>query len=96
MKTALQYFAVIFFFAAGLIWICFPVQSFEEISIIAAIVAIVSLGIFLFWATDRLLVREVNTIDQLLNKNTAYAIFLLAIALIICTGIISAVLLFYS
>lgn len=46
-------------------------------------------SIFLFWLFDKYALSEVDTIKELKKGNIAYAIFLLAIALIVSSAIVS-------
>lgn len=49
------------------------------------------IGILFFYAFDKIVLREVDTIHELIHKkNTAYAIFIFAFALIIAATIATA------
>jgi hypothetical protein len=55
------------------------------------------LGLYLFAKADDKVLGNVNTYDEIVNKqNISYAIALLTIAIIISAGIISGSLIFYS
>lgn len=87
-NSATKTIAVVAFIAIIFIYITF--NWLIELSSFSVGLAKGVLGIFMFWIFDRYAVKEVDTINELKERNIAYAIFLLGIAIIIAAAILSS------
>lgn len=87
-NSATKTVAVITFFAVIFIFITF--NWLIELSSFAVGLAKGALGIFMFWIFDKYAVKEIDTINELKERNIAYAIFLLGIAVIIAAAILGS------
>lgn len=84
---------IIFFLAATIvasvaIWWTFT--TFRELSGFAAALGKGVIGAAAFYATDAILLKEVDTITELKKGNIAYAIFILSYAIILAACISTA------
>lgn len=84
----------IFFFGAAIlaiVAIAITFSSFQAFSGFAAGLAKAVLCIIFFYAFDKIVLSEVDTLDEIINqKNTAYAIFIFSFALIFAATIATA------
>jgi len=87
-NSATKTIAVVAFIAIIFIYITF--NWLIELSSFSVGLAKGVLGIFMFWIFDRYAVKEIDTINELKERNIAYAIFLLGIAIIIAAAILSS------
>jgi MFS superfamily sulfate permease-like transporter len=62
-----------------LVVLLFTVPAFAVLGETLVYIAII---LFLFWLFDKKILKEVDTINELKNNNIAYALFLVAIALL--------------
>lgn len=84
---------ILFFLAAIIvasvaIWWTFT--TFVELSGFAAAFGKATLGAVMFYLTDMIVLREIDTITELKKGNIAYAIFILSYALILAACIATA------
>lgn len=79
-RTA-AFFIFVFFIGAAAIWSTFI--HFIEFSGFAAAFAKALIGIFFIFAYDKIVLRKVDTITEILNGNVAYALFYLGHCIII-------------
>jgi len=86
-KTTLKVLGLMFSISAFLVFITF--NWFFEFSAFAVAIAMITVGISIFWVIDRFLLKELDTIEELKKGNTAYAIFLLSIALVLAAAILA-------
>ncbi|MEW6506397.1 MAG: hypothetical protein AB1432_01495 [Bacteroidota bacterium] len=87
-NSALKTIAVVAFIAIILIYITF--NWLIELSSFSVGLAKGVLGIFMFWIFDKYAVKEIDTIKELKERNIAYALFLLGMAIIIAAAILSS------
>lgn len=87
-NSAFKTIAVVTFFAIIFIYITF--NWLIELSSFSVGLAKGVLGIFMFWIFDKYAVKEIDTINELKERNIAYALFLLGIAIIIAAAILSS------
>lgn len=62
----------------------------QKFSGFAVSFAMGGLGLLVFFAVDKYLMPDIDTIRELKNGNTAYALFLLGICLVIAAAILAA------
>lgn len=58
-----------------------------QYSAFAAAFAKAALAVAVFWAVDAYLLTEINTVDEIKSGNTAYGLFLVALALVVAATI---------
>ncbi|MEW6507186.1 MAG: hypothetical protein AB1432_05515 [Bacteroidota bacterium] len=87
-NSAFKTIAIVTFFAVVFIYITF--NWLIELSSFSVGLAKGALGVFLFWVFDKYAVKEIDTITELKERNIAYAIFLLGIAIIIAAAILGS------
>ena len=63
---------------------------FINLSSFAVAITKAIISLILFWLFDKYAMKEVDTIEQLKNGNIAYALFMLALAVIIAAAIIGS------
>lgn len=73
--------------AVGASLILLTFNYFFEFSGFAVVISKTVLGFFLIWVFDRFAIGEVDTIAEMKNGNIAYAIFYLALSLIVAAAI---------
>jgi hypothetical protein len=74
--------------AAFTIYLTF--NFFINLSSFAVAVTKAIISLILFWLFDRYGMKQINTVEELKKGNTAYAIFMLALAVIIAAAIIGS------
>jgi uncharacterized membrane protein len=67
----------------------FFLATIPEYSAFAGGLVNVAIAIFVFYTVDEVLFKKIDTYTELKNGNIAYAIFLLALAILISASIIS-------
>jgi len=63
---------------------------FEELSSIAAVFVFTTIGLGIIFLFDTVVLKSLDTIEEIKKGNLAYAIFFLGICVIIAAAIISA------
>lgn len=78
-----RFFLILFLIAIsiGSVWLTF--EYFPQYSYFGAAVAKVGISITLFYLIDAYLLSEIETIEELKNGNIAYALVILAYAIIV-------------
>jgi len=74
--------------AAFAIYLTF--NFFINLSSFAVAVTKAVISLILFWLFDRYGMKQIDTVDELKKGNTAYALFMLALAVIIAAAIIAS------
>lgn len=65
-------------------------EYFPQYSYFGAAVAKVSISVILFWVIDTYLLPEIDTVTEIKNGNIAYALVILAYAIIVAAAISTA------
>lgn len=82
---AIAFFVSAIILAVTAIWWTFT--TFLELSGFAAAFGKAVMGVLAFYLTDVVLLRDIDTINELKKGNTAYAIFILAYAVVLAACI---------
>lgn len=80
--------AIVTFFA--IIFIVITFNWLVELSSFAVGIAKAVLGIFLVWIFDKYAMKEIDTVNELKERNIAYALFFLGLCLVIAAAIINS------
>ena len=84
LKFGLIAIAAIFIGILGLIFVPAFVSAYP------AIIGNVGFGLGIFWIVDKYVLKGVNTINEIIvQKNVAYGLLLIAIAMMICASILA-------
>jgi len=90
MKTK-DIFFLSFLAAASIILVAITFSIFPAFSGFAAGLAKAVIGIVIFYAIDKVVLKEVDTLHELINKqNTSYALFILSYSIILAACIATA------
>jgi len=84
-------FFLSFLAAASIILVAITFSIFPAFSGFAAGLAKAVIGIVIFYAIDKVVLKEVDTLHELINKqNTSYALFILSYSIILAACIATA------
>jgi hypothetical protein len=90
MKTK-DIFFLSFLAVASIILVAITFSIFPAFSGFAAGLAKAVIGIVIFYAIDKVVLKEVDTLHELINKqNTSYALFILSYSIILAACIATA------
>lgn len=87
-NSAFRTVAVVTFFAAIFIFITF--NWLIELSSFAVGMAKGALGLLMVWVFDKYAMKEIDTINELKERNIAYSIFFLGLCIIVAAAIINS------
>lgn len=87
-NSAFKTVAVVTLFAVISIFITF--NWLIELSAFAVGIAKGALGLLLVWVFDKYAMKEINTVDELKERNIAYAIFFLGLCIVVAAAIINS------
>jgi len=87
-NSALKTVAAVTFFAAIFIFITF--NWLIELSSFAVGIAKGALGLLLVWVFDKYAMKEIDTVNELKERNIAYSIFFLGLCIVVAAAIINS------